>query len=784
MTATIRTGLRIVTAFLLLAGLGAVVFLLTPIRADMSVLVPEGRNGDLGALYSSLRDGPANRTILMALGPAGDPEALQAPRALSVAFRGALDDTGMFDIVANGEARNSKAAIAPFFDHRYRLNPPLDVASFSEAGLRAALERLLRELRGFTGGVLQDIMPADPTLRTLAVASLWQPPPAAKRQGVWVDSGAKKVLLLAQTRDTGTDLARQAVTVERIRTVAKELEPRFGALSLQLSGPPVIAVASRDIAENESLRLILVSVPLVAGLLVLFLRRFSALPILFLPLAAAFILATAATAAIFREVHVTTLGFGVTLLGIAVDYPLHLMAHVRAGQRPATAARRIWGALLIAVSTTIFAFLPLTGSSFPGLAQLGVFTVVGLATAVAVTRWVLPMLMNATGQADADWGTDMPSAIHTALRIGRVPALVLGAAALALLLMRQAPLWQQDLAALSPIPETLKQRDRDLRRDLNVADPRYVLTIAGRNLDKALRRSESLMPRLEALRARGAMASFDTVARYLPSGERQDRILKALPDDASLRENLANALKEMPFKAGTFDPFLQAIDTLRQDGPLTMAGLAGSPLAGRLSPMILRSENEIKVLVLLRRLRNPAELRDVIENSGGDGVRFLDLKQSAQDLMDGYRAETLRWVTLGAALALGMLVVTLRSARGVFAVAIPVFLSVLVTMAAVAQIAGSLSIFHLLGLMMVAGLGIDYAVFLRRAGEQISDPAETSAAVRAVTLCAVTSFSVFTLLATAAVPVLSQIGMTVAIGTAASLLLGLIFTAPARGRTL
>jgi len=592
------------------------------------------------------------------------------------------------------------------------------------------------------------------------------------------------VLLLARTTGTGIDLAGQAATVERIRQVAKGLESRFGALTLQLSGPSVIAVASRDVAENESLRLILISVPLVAGLLVLFLRRLTALPVVFLPLAAAFVVAMAVTATIFRDVHVTTLGFGVTLLGIAVDYPLHLMAHVRAGQRPATAARRIWSALLIAVSTTIFAFLPLAVSSFPGLAQLGIFTVTGLATAVIVTRWVLPALMNASGQADADWATDMPSAVHRALRVGRGPALVLGAAALTLLLLRHSPLWQQDLAALSPIPETLKQRDRELRQDLHVIDPRYVLTIAGRDVEESLRRSESLMPRLEELKARGAMSGYDMVARYLPSRERQEPVLRMLPDAATLRANLDNALKDMPFKAGTFDPFLESVATLRREGPLTMTALAGSPLYGRLSPMILETENEIKALVLLRRLRNPAELRGVIEDSGVQGVRYLDLKQSVQDLIDGYRVETLRWVALGAALAFAMLVVTLRSVRGVFAVAVPVFLSVLVTMAAVAEIAGSLSIFHLLGLLIVAGLGIDYAVFLRRTSERLPDPAETSAAVRAVTLCALTSFSVFALLATAAVPLLSQIGLTVAIGTAMSLLLGLVFTSPGRGRTL
>jgi predicted exporter len=106
-------------------------------------------------------------------------------------------------------------------------------------------------------------------------------------------------------------------------------------------------------------------------------------------------------------------------------------------------------------------------------------------------------------------------------------------------------------------------------------------------------------------------------------------------------------------------------------------------------------------------------------------------------------------------------------------VAAPVVLSVLVTTAVMAQVAGGLSIFHLLGLLMVAGLGIDYAVFLQeKEGE----------GVRAVALCAATSIAVFALLATASVPILSQIGWTVAVGSLLSFALGLVFAAPTAER--
>jgi predicted exporter len=758
---------RLAAAFLLLAAVAAGLFSVVPTRADMTILLPERGDGDLALLFRSLRQGPANRTFLIGLAPE-DVATAADPRALSRAFKDRLEKSGRFEWVANGEFRQDRAAIEPFFAHRYRLNPPLDPAEFSATGLRSALERLLDLLQGVAAPAVAEIMTADPTLRTLSVAALWTPPSAPAKQGVWVDAAGRQVLLLARTGATGFDLAAQDSAMAAVRTAADGLEPAFGKLRLALSGPSVIAVESKTVAEAESQRLILISVPLVAGLLLLFLRRIAVLPVLFLPLGCGFLAGAAVVGAVFGYVHVTTLGFGVTLLGVAVDYPLHLLARTR-DIGVAEAARRIWPGLLIAVSTTILAFLPLVMSSFPGLAQLGLFSVTGLAVAVAVTRWVLPRLV-----ADRDRAPGPPPVpLPRWLRLLRLPALLAGIAATAVLGLRVEPLWQQDLAVLSPIPEAVRARDQALRGNLQVPDPRYVLTVSAKDVEAALQRSERLLPRLAALRDSKVLDGFEMAALYVPSHGAQAARLAALPPETTLRTHLEQAQQGLPFKPDAFEPFLQALAAARAGPPLSPSDFPEATLRARLEPLLVQAEDGIKALILLRGLRNPAELQRAVEETGTTGVRYLDIKQAAQDLMDDYRDETLRWVSVGGALALALLIATLRATRAVAMVAAPVVLSVLITTAVMAQVAGGLSIFHLLGLLMVAGLGIDYAVFLQeKEGE----------GVRAVALCAATSIAVFALLATASVPILSQIGWTVAIGSLLSFALGLVFAAPTAER--
>ena len=51
--------------------------------------------------------------------------------------------------------------------------------------------------------------------------------------------------------------------------------------------------------------------------------------------------------------------------------------------------------IVLGVLTSICGFSAMLFSGFNGLAQLGLFSIVGLVVAVAVTRWVLPGLMPA-----------------------------------------------------------------------------------------------------------------------------------------------------------------------------------------------------------------------------------------------------------------------------------------------------------------------------------------------------------------------------------------------------
>ncbi|MCZ7601113.1 MAG: hypothetical protein M5U09_29895 [Gammaproteobacteria bacterium] len=81
----------------------------------------------------------------------------------------------------------------------------------------------------------------------------------------------------------------------------------------------------------------------------------------------------------FGNIHGITLAFGITLIGVAVDYPIHFFSHLKGGRAHAEECiRTIWPTPALGVISTIIAYAIRVLSEFTGLKQLGLFTVVGL----------------------------------------------------------------------------------------------------------------------------------------------------------------------------------------------------------------------------------------------------------------------------------------------------------------------------------------------------------------------------------------------------------------------
>ena len=208
------------------------------------------------------------------------------------------------------------------------------------------------------------------------------------------------------------------------------------------------------------------------------------------PLFLGVIVAMGSVLLVFGSIHGVTLGFGVTLTGVAVDYPIHLVSQMPGTQSKAREhVKRIWPTLRLGVITTVIAYASLIFSDFRGLTQLGVFTVTGLLTAAAVTRWLLPHII----PKRVVMRHGMERSHNFLERLGRrapqariwMSLLVILAAAYLVLLDR--PLRDDRLDSLSPIPEERRAQGRALRQDLGMWSGAKLMAIIAPDAETALR---------------------------------------------------------------------------------------------------------------------------------------------------------------------------------------------------------------------------------------------------------------------------------------------------------
>ncbi|MGI9334327.1 MAG: MMPL family transporter, partial [Gammaproteobacteria bacterium] len=367
------------------------------LRTDMTAFMPRSKDPTEALLVALLREGPAARTVLMGIehGARTDDQddEVQLPE-LTRKFARALRDSGEFDRVAHGEAPDL-AALEGLFEHRYLLAPsPRGEPGrdpFTQSALRAALEARLVELRSALGVFDKSRLAADPTAAfTRLLLNLRQSGGPDRGDGVWTSADGRRTLIVAETAARGYDLEAQTRAVASARAAFEQ--SGGGTARLLMSGPPAFAVVASSAIRTEAMVLGTGASVLLAGFLLMVYGSARMVVLGAVPVASGMLVGAAAVNLVYDGIHGVTLAFGVTLLGVTLDYPVHLFSHATGTSSVRSSAKTIWPTLRLGALTSVLAFASLGLSRFAGMAELALFAASGLVAASVCTRYVLPAM--------------------------------------------------------------------------------------------------------------------------------------------------------------------------------------------------------------------------------------------------------------------------------------------------------------------------------------------------------------------------------------------------------
>lgn len=749
---------RQLLSLVLFAAIVAAVFALTPVKTDMSVFFARGETLAQRLLADEILVGASSHVVLIGLEGADTETAVAASRALYTA----LVDHPDIASIRNGAQELSDAERDFLMRYRYLFSAQWDAQSFGIDGLRAALDEQLRKLRSAFAPWAKRTLAVDPLDQFWAVLRQESPHTAPTlAAGVWIDAAGRLAPLVVQLRADASDLDSQERALRMIENAFESTITQPG-VQLQLTGAPVFATQSRATIRDAITWLSTLSTVLVTGILWLALRRVEYVVLGALPLLVGVAAGTAAVGALFGSVHGVTLAFGATILGVAIDYPIHLFAHLTRGESAQATFRRLWPTLLLVCLTTAIGYGAMALSSFSGLAQLGVFAIAGLIAAVATTGLWLPHLLSARTPLVPRWAETAPVALHSA-RLPCIAVLVALVTLIAAAPLRNTPWWNDDIQSLNTVGADRRATDARLRAALGAPSVRHLIVVSGVDEQDALTKSESLLPLLETLQRTGAIAGFDAAARHVPSIATQQMRQQLLPAAEQVEKTLAQAVTTFSFRPDTFAPFIADLSAAAGLPPARIADVPPGVMKLRLDTLLRPVGEQWLALAQLHDPLDAARVAAAIAELRRDDVVALDLQTATASMLRDYRREAVRWAAVGGVVLWLVLVLRLRPlSRALFA-ALPAVLAVAGTVAILHLVGVSLTLFHVVALLLVAGLALDYALFFFCTDTQSHDHGAT---LFAIIVCAATTAAVFCVLAASAVPILMILGSTVTLGVA------------------
>jgi predicted exporter len=485
-------------------------------------------------------------------------------------------------------------------------------------------------------------------------------------------------------------------------------------LRLLQSGGNRIAVHAEDRITRDVYLIAAVSSVGVGALFLLFFRSVQGLLLAAMPALTGLGFATTLGLVGKGRLDGITLAFGAALIGVAIDYPIHLLNHhaQSRGRPPSEVARRLRPALVLGAVTTMASFAGLLLTSFPGFREIGAFAILAVLGALLTTLYVLPSFMPERGRLTA---ISMRAAEGLATGVRRLErfrapmALVLagvaGLAALALPGLR----WNDDLSALASLDPELLAEDAALRARVSPFDTGRLVIVRAPDLETALERNALVHERLVRARDAGAFAALRSLDALLWPQALQRRNLRALQTEPHVGERVLEAFAAEGFRAEGLEPFLASLGE-PPPPPLTLEELRNSALADLVEAQVVHLGERIGVVTFLREVRDLDAVQRALQ--GVQGAHLFEQREFANQIFAEFRAATLRQLVVGCVLVLAALLLRYRAWRPALAAFLPSMLCALVLLGAFAALGVEANLLHVVSLILVMGMGVDYGIFL------------------------------------------------------------------------
>lgn len=716
--------------------------------------------------------------------------------------------TVRFQKMEEEDLEETKPTLALFLTHPHLFLEEEDIPKLKEKWSEAGIKRQVRKnkvtLISHASFAMKDLIEMDPFELRWVFMQKW-------RQGMkglefdepsnfFLSKDQTSLLIIAEPQFPATDLSFSKSLIEGMEktiSLASSLQDR--SIQVSFTGAHPIALAESKIIRFDMQSSFLFSLILVLILFFYTYRRWVTLLFVGLPLFGGIQLTMGIVSITLGSLNILTSAFAAILVGLGIDFAVHI--YDRYHQERASGAdlssaietaltqtgRGIW----TGASTTIFSFTVLFFSRVQGIVELAFIVSVGLLCALLCIYFVLPSFLVWIDKRKKSY-------FYSPLRTFKFRALssfLEKNPFLSLSLLIGITLFffffafrievERDFRNLRPKEIASLQVFERMAKTFGGKKLEAITIHEGKDLSSLLSREEGIAETLDRYEKEGKIESFVSFSQFIPSPEKQRRVVKEIQKSIDLekvREKFIKELKENGFETSGFQPFLRGLAELKQGNekiypPETlMASLQRGPLKKGLENLLVKKEEGYKIVSHLYYQKGKLSL-DQLEK---------ELKGASMTGSEKVESEILRiveedlFLLTPIAFILVLVIVSLHFKRlkMILLTLTPLVMGLLWTVGAMSLFGIRINFVNAVILPMIIGMGIDNSVhlmhrFLEGGGKDMGYALRTTG--RAMTLCSLTTILGFGSLVTARYQALSTMGWVTILGIGFCLMAALCF---------
>ncbi|WP_243221460.1 MMPL family transporter [Methylobacter sp. S3L5C] len=577
-----------------------------------------------------------------------------------------------------------------------------------------------------------------------------------------------------------TDLEDQYLQLDKLETLlalvnSSTAQTQAAGGDLMVTGMPLFTAQGSDSARQE---ISTVGLGSSAGIVVLLLLTFRSLrPLLlsFLAIGSGLFAALVVSVLFFGKIHIITLVFGASLIGVADDYAIHFVCDSFGAKNwlPRQGLRYIFPGLVIGLLTNLLSYAGLVVSPFPGLQEVALFSAVGLLVAWLTVVLLFPLLLTGfkpdhqplilvcANYWQQHWPVWLLKNRHWLIPF--------------LLVFIAGGLWQltprDDVRLLQSAPaELLKTADK-IKQLLPVSQENQFFLVSGHDINDWHQHEQQLLERLNLLTQQHKLMAYQGLSGYWPDEANQQTNYRLLDKILYQSGLLKQYMMELGFSGQAINTELKQFSEAKNRSISLPEWLVtadetkqqlwlGCDVERCLSRVVLTGITDLPSLAALQSLQ---------------GVAWVDQVEQLSSLFARYRLSVSLLLIVAYLLVFSGLGLKFGWHNALKITAIPV-VAALVSLAMMGWFDQLFSLFNLFALLLVLGIGVDDAIFFFMADSSAALSNETvhdrrASTSLAVTLSALTTLLAFGLLAVSSTEIVHAFGFTVATGILTALVL-------------